>query len=69
MHAKVWTAGVVKASMLQIASNFQGSDNARSNFWTCKPAVGAWQARYARASAAQILPQNSAATHFLSAIY
>eukprot|EP00967_Tisochrysis_lutea_P004780 scaffold5630_cov17-Tisochrysis_lutea.AAC.1 len=40
--------------MQQISPNFQDSDD---------PLLGAWQDRYARVSAAQVLPHNSASTH------
>eukprot|EP00983_Pelagomonas_calceolata_P012084 387588-Pelagomonas_calceolata.AAC.7 len=52
--------GGVEANMQQTIPNFQGSP------WTCKPRVGAWQGRYARAFAAQLWPHNSATAHFFS---
>eukprot|EP00983_Pelagomonas_calceolata_P074682 1152646-Pelagomonas_calceolata.AAC.8 len=38
------------------------------SLWTCEPVVGAWKGMYAWASAAQFLPYNSAATHYVIAL-
>eukprot|EP00983_Pelagomonas_calceolata_P132136 1161839-Pelagomonas_calceolata.AAC.5 len=50
------------------AANHSKLPSQEGSLWTCKPVVGASKGRYARASAAQFLAYNSAATRFFIAL-